>query len=373
MADLNRYAGNVLPFASNATGTNRAVYGGSTQSDDIDDNITADFLTGWEIVSSSAAPTKQDFNALGYTSTLLISYLYQKGIPEWDTNQEYYTGSKAVGSDGMVYTSLTDSNTGNDPVSDLTNWLSEFSLYSMREVTHDITTDDDYTLTAVQNFYKRIKITDTNPFLTTDRNVIVNNIEREFVFENATLQTLTVKTSGGTGEVVAAGDTAVLRCDGTDVVSSDYIASDFIHNAATKTTPAPSDEFVIADSASSFSLKKLTWSNLRSAIASYIGALSDYDMVGTNGYLRLPSFFGGWMIQWGTYAVADATVHTFNYPETFPSECKVVFAVDSNSAIADTSDAYKFLTNNYTTSSFKVLGQNTPPGSNLFVMIAIGK
>lgn len=227
MADLNRYAGNLLPFASNSTGTNRTVFGGITQSDDIDDNINSDFLLGWEIVSASAAPTKQDFNALGYTTSLLVAYLYQKGIPEWEISQEYHIGSrqigdKAVGSDGFVYSSLIDTNTGNDPVGDLTNWLSDFSLYSIREVTHNVTSDADYTLTEAQNFYKRIVITDTNPFLTTGRNIVVNNIEREFVFVNSTLQTLTVKTSLGTGIVVLSGATASLRCDGTNVVSGDY-------------------------------------------------------------------------------------------------------------------------------------------------------
>lgn len=223
MANLNRYAGNLLPFASNSTGTNRTVFGGITQSDDIDDNITSDFLLGWEIVPTSAAPTKQDFNALGYTTSLLVAYLYQKGIPEWEISQEYHIGSrqigdKAVGSDGFVYSSLIDTNTGNDPVGDLTNWLSDFSLYSIREVTHNITVDADYTLTAVQNFYKRIVITDTNPFLSTGRNIIVNNIEREFELYNNTLQTLTVKTSLGTGIAVSPGGVLKLRCDGTNVV-----------------------------------------------------------------------------------------------------------------------------------------------------------
>lgn len=231
MANLNRYAGNLLPFASNSTGTNRTVFGGITQSDDIDDNITSDFLLGWEIVSAAAAPTKQDFNALGYTTSLLVAYLYQKGIPEWEAAQEYHIdtrqiGDKSVGSDGFVYSSLVDTNVGNDPVGDLTNWLSDFSLYSIREVTHNITVDADYTLTAAQNFYKRIVITDTNPFLTTARNIVVNNIEREFIVENSTLQTLTVKTALGTGISIPSGETFKLRCDGTNVISSDTLTNE---------------------------------------------------------------------------------------------------------------------------------------------------
>lgn len=244
MANLNRYAGNLLPFASNSTGTNRTTFGSIVQSDDIDDNINADFLLGWEIVSAAEAPTKQDFNALGYTTSLLMAYLYQKGIPEWEAAQEYHIdtrqiGDKSVGSDGMVYSSLIDTNTGNDPVGDLTNWLSDFSLYSIRETTHNITVDADYTLTAVQNFYKRIVITDTNPFLSTARNIIVNNIEREFILENSTLQTLTVKTSLGTGIPILPGYSYSLRCDGTNVVSNDYITPLGLREEVNATGAAP--------------------------------------------------------------------------------------------------------------------------------------
>jgi hypothetical protein len=341
MADLNRYAGNVVPFASNSTGTNRTLFGSIAQSDDIDSNINTDFKLGWEIVGSNEVPTKQDFNALGYTSTLLTAYLYQKGIPEWDTNQEYHTGSKAVGSDGMVYTSLTDSNTGNDPVSDLTNWLSEFSLYSMREVTHDITSDADYTLTAAQNFYKRIKITDTNPFLTTGINIIVNSIEREFVFENDSLQTLTVKTSAGTGIAVTAGSIVALRCDGTDVVNSDYVTGgqlgDVVHNATAKTTPVDADEFAVSDSASSFSLKKITWASIKNAIQSLI--VNDYSITQI-GHIYFADWLGGWVIQWGKveYLGTDgATGTTDTFSMTFPNVVFKVVSSDIGSGVNITS------------------------------------
>ena len=123
MAKFERYDGNVVPFASNSTDDNRTIFGDDTQSDDINDNLNDDFKLGWEIVDENENPTKQDFNAMGYTNGYLTSYLYQQGIPEWNSNQTYYTNSYAVGSDGLIYRSKNDDNTDNDPTTDDgTNW-----------------------------------------------------------------------------------------------------------------------------------------------------------------------------------------------------------------------------------------------------------
>jgi hypothetical protein len=123
---LERFNGNVEPFANNALGSERTVFGDVEQSDSINDNLNSDFLRGWGIVGINDNPTKQDFNALGFTLGNLISYLYQQGIPVWNTNQEYFTGSRVVGSDGSLYKSLSGvlgtPNVGNDPATDSENW-----------------------------------------------------------------------------------------------------------------------------------------------------------------------------------------------------------------------------------------------------------
>lgn len=123
---LNRYNGNVEPFAKNSTGTNRTIFGDTVQSDDIDDNLNTDFKRGWEIVGVNDNPTKQDFNALAYTISNLISYIYQQGVPEWSVGQKYYVGSRCIGSDNKAYKSIDGTeltpNVGNDPVSEPTKW-----------------------------------------------------------------------------------------------------------------------------------------------------------------------------------------------------------------------------------------------------------
>jgi hypothetical protein len=135
MAKITRYDGNFKPFAANSTGTNRTVFGdATTQSDNLTDNITGDFLTGWEIVGPNDKPKKQDFNALGFTYGQVLSYLHQMGIPEWNTSQEYHIGSRAIGSNGELYRSKTNTNTANNPTTDSTNWGRENENLSGRNI-----------------------------------------------------------------------------------------------------------------------------------------------------------------------------------------------------------------------------------------------
>lgn len=123
MAKITRPDSDVGAFAENSTSTNRTVFGDTTQSDTLDDNLNSDFLTGWEIVPSGRKPTIQDFNAAFYTISKMIAYLFQTGIPEWNTNQEYHIGGFSQIS-GVAYISQTNNNSGNSPATDTTNWKS---------------------------------------------------------------------------------------------------------------------------------------------------------------------------------------------------------------------------------------------------------
>ena len=143
MAKITRYNGNLLSFGVNSTGVNRTVFGDTTQSDALDDNINADYLLGWEIVEVNEAPTKQDFNALGYTLGQLLAYLHQVGVAEWDAAQEYHTPS-VTNRSGVLYISQTNDNTGNDPATDDgTNWLAlPASSVSYDNTTSGLTAED---------------------------------------------------------------------------------------------------------------------------------------------------------------------------------------------------------------------------------------
>ncbi len=89
--------------------------------------------------------------------------------------------------------------------------------------TKNMASDADYTLATTGTppyEWQRaaVKVTDTGPVLTTGRNIIVPAEAKPYIFINATAQTLTLKTPAGSGIGVATGKTALLYCDGTNVV-----------------------------------------------------------------------------------------------------------------------------------------------------------
>ena len=123
MSKIARFVGNLVAFASGALGGERTVFGDVAQSDVLTSNINADFIRGWANgVDLNGFPPRQYFNAIGFTATQIAAYLHQMGVAEWDSLQEYHIDSIAnVG--GVLYTSLTNTNVGNDPTSDITNWV----------------------------------------------------------------------------------------------------------------------------------------------------------------------------------------------------------------------------------------------------------
>ena len=70
--------------------------------------------------------------------------------------------------------------------------------------------------------------------------------------------------------LTAGTNLTIANADGAITINATSSATE-IHAAASKTTPVDADEMPLADSASSFSLKKLTWANLKATLATWIG------------------------------------------------------------------------------------------------------
>jgi len=85
------------------------------------------YLEGWYSATSSASepPRIEDMNSLFLMITTQLRYIFQTGIVEWDTNQDYYIGSQ-VQVAGVRYVSNTGTdgspNQGNNPTTDIVNW-----------------------------------------------------------------------------------------------------------------------------------------------------------------------------------------------------------------------------------------------------------
>lgn len=121
MAKITRYSGNYLAFASSSTSAYRTIFGSTTQSNTLDANMVSDYFLGWEKVTNTDIPPREWFNAVAYTISHTLAYTHQMGCPEWNTSQEYHTGSITIQS-GSLYISQSDSNIGNNPADDSVNW-----------------------------------------------------------------------------------------------------------------------------------------------------------------------------------------------------------------------------------------------------------
>jgi microcystin-dependent protein len=105
-------------FGSLAAGTPEYVL--PADSEDIQD--LANFDTGWYgAVIGNNSPAIQDMNGLFHLAFRQIAYTLQQGIAEWNSTTEYYTNSMVMHTDGVIYQSLADNNTGN-AVTDYTKW-----------------------------------------------------------------------------------------------------------------------------------------------------------------------------------------------------------------------------------------------------------
>lgn len=135
---IQRPNSNIQSFASGATGTERTVFGSTTQSDNLADNLNASFNRGWGILTAGTKPSIQDFNGAMYTLGQLSSYLYQMGISEWANAQEYHQGS-IVNVGGILYRSRINNNTGNNPASSSVEWELVVKVYSVNGQTGDVT------------------------------------------------------------------------------------------------------------------------------------------------------------------------------------------------------------------------------------------
>jgi hypothetical protein len=82
----------------------------------------AAWTTGWvDAVMGNKSPVLQDFNAVDYVFAYMLQSIFEEGVPDWETGTTYWIGS-IVNVSGLLYVSQTNTNVGNDPASDYTNW-----------------------------------------------------------------------------------------------------------------------------------------------------------------------------------------------------------------------------------------------------------
>lgn len=90
----------------------------TSQDPTIIQQLTA-WIDGWQnaISSGDKAPYLEDMNGWCFVVSYMIAYMFQSGIPEWDSTTTYFIGSvvQDAVSGGQQFRSLQDNNIGNVP------------------------------------------------------------------------------------------------------------------------------------------------------------------------------------------------------------------------------------------------------------------
>ena len=96
-----------------------------------------------------------------------------------------------------------------------------------------------------------------------------------------------------------------------------------INTLTDKPTPIDTDNLGIQETDGT--LKKLSWSNLKATLLTYF-SLGFAVRLASNGYIKLPNWLSGLIIQWGlTPATSATTYNRFTFPIAFPTACLQAF------------------------------------------------
>lgn len=184
------------------------------------DGMTIDFLpgnanSGASTVNVSGLGVKDIRDAAGnvLTAGALITTRPTRAV--YNATAGHFRSASAAYADLQV--SATDSTSGRIVTTDGTELTARTAP---KKVTHNMASDANYTLTASQELFGRVVITDTGVVLSTARSIICSTAERGYLFQNDSGQILTLKTAAGTGIAVSPGEAQHLLCDGTNVVSA---------------------------------------------------------------------------------------------------------------------------------------------------------
>jgi hypothetical protein len=109
----------VAKFGSLAAGA-PVRYDGTADPDNI--QALSNFLSGmFGATLGNNSPAEEDINALFFLAFYQLAYMFQSGVPEWNTSTTYFIGSMVSDGINQIYVSITDNNTGN-ALSSSSNW-----------------------------------------------------------------------------------------------------------------------------------------------------------------------------------------------------------------------------------------------------------
>lgn len=103
----------------------------------------SNYLDGWyAAVLGENSPAIQDMNSLFYLFAYQLSYIFQNGIPEWNSATTYYVGSLCT-SGNFTYRSIADDNL-NNAVTNTTYWVLNGNRIRTTTTTDTATLNDNF-------------------------------------------------------------------------------------------------------------------------------------------------------------------------------------------------------------------------------------
>ena len=141
-------------FAKNATNNGQfgsAQLGTKIETDDLD---IIQALSAWEngwldaTLTAQRLPPLEEMQGIQYTFSTQLAYMFQEGVPEWNSQTTYYEKSivKFAGT-SELYVSIVDDNIGNLP-SDPTKWTLAADLLKVNYTDETTVTAGDLMVTA---------------------------------------------------------------------------------------------------------------------------------------------------------------------------------------------------------------------------------
>ena len=180
-------------FGGSLTPTgNISVYGTKKEGNvSYSDNLDVIQSNNWLLgmiggTSQDKAPYLQDLNGIFYTITKQLAYIFQAGIPEWESQTEYFANKSFVSYGGDIYVA-TQNNTNEQPSANSSYWQTLKSFYiGTYTNTKTYNKGDIVTYIDAKNkVHRLISLVDNNVAPTTQNIYKTRYIVEQYVSPNA--------------------------------------------------------------------------------------------------------------------------------------------------------------------------------------------
>lgn len=315
----------------------------------------AEIQAGWPL--SSIPPSRQRFNWLLNFLANGIRYFSRRGLPDYDAAETYMTGDLVIGDDGKTYRSLIDNNSGQTPSAEPTKW----ERWALTRAEADLRVQNSSASVGAPGGSSDAIIGTYVPAITALANGMVLYV-RAGAANATTTPTFTPATGVIPAKVVEKGEGVALVAG--DISGSGHMLAlqyDQTNDKWRLLNPATPPSTVTAGNDATFSSngnKPASTSWIRGAMSAIATAAGFAISTGGSGYIKFPSWLGGWIVQW--VQVTGTSLLTASWPIAFPTGCRIVFPAVIDALV------YAYVSS-YTPSQV-VIGHNKGSSGTVYVL-----